>query len=253
MTTTGPYRYAHLKLDGHCITLEHDTAWTKTMIDIRSKLEFLNLPPVPRGVSLHGELWAPGVRASSIKTLIINKDERLRFTVWGVTGLPRDEAIPFPSPDESLEVTERIVTETYGFEYAPWWYYDSRPETLPEHAEGWVFKNSNWGHSEKWKPVLTIDAVVLGIVPGKNKYTGQTGALVVGIGDRVLANVSGMTDAERRDMGPHDIGRVVEVAYQYVGDGGRLRHPRFIRFRDDKLAAQCTLSQDPALTKGEDQ
>jgi len=40
---------------------------------------------------------------------------------------------------------------------------------------------------------------------------------------------------------------VMEVSYQYVGDKGRLRHPNFVRWREDKPAAECTLSQDDDL------
>lgn len=237
MTTSGQYKYAHLKLDGHMLILEPGYAWTKTMINILPKLSFLSLPKVPQGIKLHGELWAPKVKASSVKTLINSEDPNLNFTVWGVEGW---------APALALDVVE-IKLANLGFQYAPWWYYEQRPMELPDDAEGWVFKNGNMLDYQKWKPVKTVDAVVLDVKPGKGKYAGQLGALIVGIGDRIIANVSGMTDAERAEMGAHDIGKVVEVAYQYVGDGGRLRHPRFIRFRDDKLPEQCRLDQDPDL------
>lgn len=239
MTTTGPYKYAHLKLDGHCLKYDGRYAWTKTYINILSELKFMRLPQPPEGTTLHGELWAPGVRASSVKTLIKSQDPRLQFTVWGVQGW--DACMPLEEVELSLGC--------YGFDYAPFWNFADRPQELPLHAEGWVYKNGNMLDYFKWKPVRTLDAVVLGIKPGNGKYAGQVGALIIGIGDRVLANVSGMTDLERSQMSDGDVGKVVEVAYQYVGDGGRLRHPRFLRFRDDKLPEQCLLSQEEELCK----
>ena len=110
-----------------------------------------------------------------------------------------------------------------------------------------MFKDGNLLNFEKWKPVKTLDAVVTDIKPGKGKYDNQVGALILSVEGREVANVSGMSDAERAAMGEHNIGQVVEVAYQYVGSKGRLRHPRFIRFRDDKLPEQCLLSQDSDL------
>lgn len=38
-------------------------------------------------------------------------------------------------------------------------------------------------------------------------------------------------------------GAVCEVEYQDVASKGRLQHPRFVRWRDDKLAEECFISQ----------
>jgi ATP-dependent DNA ligase len=55
-----------------------------------------------------------------------------------------------------------------------------------------------------------------------------------------ITRVSGMPDEQRLDIDEKkDLGRVVEVEYQDVGNGGRLIHPRFVRWRDDKPASQC--------------
>jgi ATP-dependent DNA ligase len=111
---------------------------------------------------------------------------------------------------------------------------------LPTDVEGYVFKDGNLTGWAKWKPTRTADLVVTGLTPGRGKYAGLIGSLECSLwGGPVVADVSGFTDAERAALGPHVIGQVVEVAYQYVGARGRLRHPRFVRWRDDKAPEEC--------------
>lgn len=132
--------------------------------------------------------------------------------------------------------------------------------------EGYVLKDHPLSGWWKFKPGRTLDAVVTGIKPGEGKYLGQCGALAVslyaacicpagGPHDKAcpvcipgsdlqeIALVSGMDDLTRSQIDSTDIGRVIEVEYQLVGDGGRLRHPRFLRWREDKLATECTMDQ----------
>ena len=59
-----------------------------------------------------------------------------------------------------------------------------------------------------------------------------------------------MSDAIRLDVSEDRgayLGKVIEVRYQYIGDKGRLRHPNFVRWRDDKPPDECTLSKDSDL------
>jgi ATP-dependent DNA ligase len=94
----------------------------------------------------------------------------------------------------------------------------------------------------KLKRIATADAVIVGIEPGKGKYVGMTGALILGQhrdGSLVeITRVSGMTDAERASLGEADLGRVVEFAFQEQ-TADSYRHPRFLRMRDDKAPTDC--------------
>jgi ATP-dependent DNA ligase len=94
----------------------------------------------------------------------------------------------------------------------------------------------------KLKRIATADGVIVGIEPGKGKYAGMTGALVLGqYRDGALieiTRVSGMTDAERANLGEADLGRVVEFAFQ-ERTADSYRHPRFVRLRDDKEPTDC--------------
>lgn len=113
--------------------------------------------------------------------------------------------------------------------------------------EGYVIKQYNYQGWTKLKQQCTVDCVVTDLVPGLGKYAGQTGSLTVSLLKDgkfvVVANVSGMDDETRRLITSQDLGRVVEVEYQELGSRGKLRHPRFVRWRDDKPAGECEWSQ----------
>ena len=203
-----------------------------------------------RNTIVHGELHVPGRPASYVKTAIKDRDPQLTFTAFAVEG----HGLTSRSPMLVVEDHARCV----GLPFAPWrrcihqdpvHYKRAFGEDLLYPVEGVVFKNGNLLDWHKWKPTPTVDCVVTDQKPGKGKYEGTLGALEVGVWDassnmRTIAWVSGMTDEEREEMyRKSPVGRVVEVAYQYVGSQGRLRHPRFVRFRDDKLPVECTEDQ----------
>jgi ATP-dependent DNA ligase len=180
-----------------------------------------------------------------VKTLIKERSTALVFTAWGV------EAAELTSTTSLEHVASWCAAR--DIMYVQFW-VGHPPMNIEELLskdiayEGLVYKTGNLSGYRKWKPVLTVDAVVTAIVPGKGKYAGMVGALEVSVYDdmcamRVIATTGGFTDEERAGLSADVIGTVVEIAYQYVGSKGRLRHPRFIRFRDDKLAEQCTLDQ----------
>src|SRR5690606_14492263 len=136
-------------------------------------------------------------------------------------------------------------------------YYHGLFSTRYGDCEGVVLKDANLFNWYKWKPVKTIDVVITDFTEGDGKYLGYIGSLKVSVYDErgsliEIANVSGMTDLERdeiTDLATNGglLGRVCEVKYQYVGSGGRLRHPRFKCWREDKPAGECKTSQDPEL------
>jgi ATP-dependent DNA ligase len=118
--------------------------------------------------------------------------------------------------------------------------------------EGLVLKRPDLGYGQGWyrcKEVCTIDCVVLSLQKGRGKYRGMVGALRCGLftgeGNVVIevCSASGMTDEERAVITEKDLGRVVEIEYQQVDAGGRLRFPRFLRWRDNKPTRQCTIEQ----------
>lgn len=128
-------------------------------------------------------------------------------------------------------------------------------------AEGWVLKDSNLYGWRKVKKENTIDCFITGYVPGQGKYEGKVGSLKCCVlneeGKPVeIATVSGFSD-EIRDWltemfngwSEDVLKMVIEVEYQFVADKGRLRHPRFKDFRDDKLWNECITEQDMNLVE----
>ena len=120
-------------------------------------------------------------------------------------------------------------------------------------GEGTVLKNLNSPYGVNWvknKRVADFSVVISGYKPGQGKYAGSLGAVAVSVEkDGKLVEVgfaSGRTDAERDDIWKNRetyLGRVVDISAQEVTKDGRLRHPRWLRFRDDVNADTCTFAK----------
>jgi len=126
-------------------------------------------------------------------------------------------------------------------------------------AEGVMLKGGNLSRWWKVKKEKTIDCFIVGYLPGKGKYAGKVGSLRCAVYNNAgkaieIATVGGFNDEIRdwlTDMfSEHKndvINQVIEVQYQFVATQGRLRHPRFKNWRDDKLSNECLTDQDDEL------
>jgi ATP-dependent DNA ligase len=126
----------------------------------------------------------------------------------------------------------------------------------------------------KIKHVRTIDTVIVGWRPGKER--GTVGSLILGLYDKQgklipIGHTSGLKAEEKRELvktlAPYETGDVgsgdpsrwdsdrelewrelrpelvVEITYDHTS-GGRIRHgSKIIRWRDDKKPKECTLDQ----------
>jgi len=80
----------------------------------------------------------------------------------------------------------------------------------------------------KVKTFHDAEAVVLAHQPGRGKFKGMLGALVVRLPDGTEFSVgTGFSDAER--AAPPPIGSVITFRYQELSDGGVPRFPSFVR------------------------
>lgn len=116
--------------------------------------------------------------------------------------------------------------------------------------EGIVFKDGAFNNWSKWKFKNTIDLIVDKLergTPGLKHGQGIGNMQLVTTEGHNVASVSNMKEQIRSRLSDDDIGRVCEVEYQEVSTRGRLRHPVFLRWRNDKAGEECGLDQDENL------
>lgn len=118
--------------------------------------------------------------------------------------------------------------------------------------EGLVFKSSASPYGQTWarmKRRRTMDYVVMHVNPGGEgtRYADVAGSVQGGLwvnGTLVsVCSVGGLNDDQRREFWEQrDVlpGRVFEAEGAALFPGGALRHPNFLRWRNDKPADECT-------------
>lgn len=251
--------YAQVKADGLrlmvdtgnrvALTREGKTDFWDAITGIQHMVECLRR--VPTGTVLDGELHVPGVQATDIKTLAIERDPRLRFTPF---------AMPIYAGQDyrqvSLEKIAGMLLE-FGFptSYTVGLDLAFNPQSLLDRCrdmkiEGWVLKAGHYNGWYKLKPVRTVDCVVTGItISDSLSFLGGLKAIQVSLFDDEgksveVASVGAGFEADYRMMvDPKSlIGRVAEVAYDSLAGKGKLKFPRFVRWRDDKPASECTVT-----------
>lgn len=84
----------------------------------------------------------------------------------------------------------------------------------------------------KFKPFDDAEARVVDYGPGKGKYAGMMGSLLVEAPDGTRFRIgTGFTDEQRRK--PPPVGSMVTYRYQGITSGGKPRFARFMRVRDE--------------------
>ena len=114
-------------------------------------------------------------------------------------------------------------------------------EFRSQGLEGAVVKAASgryeFKRSKGWQKIKgeeTYDLEVVDILEGTGKYEGMLGAVVVDFNGVNVRVGSGFSDEDRKELGESIIGKVVEVEAHEVTPDGSLRHPRFVRIREDK-------------------
>ena len=84
----------------------------------------------------------------------------------------------------------------------------------------------------KLKPLLDTEARVVAHIPGKGKYSGQMGALLVETSTGLRFKLgTGFSDSQRAN--PPPVGALVTYTYRDVTPAGKPRFASFLRVRDD--------------------
>lgn len=250
------YVWAHGKLDGIMLTccradsglLVYTRHKDPAKGDVTVKVETAPwygrvLDALAPGDAVMGELWLPGTPRSAVK---------------GHWSTARFSAFAFPTWRADISLTRLFdFCRDHGIEFAPFrrfevlgsWDLDD-PRSADPDLEGFVLKDGNTLNWAKHKAERTIDLVVGRIKAGSldGQFVGMCGSLVLFTSEgHEVCNASGMPYEIRRAITDADVGRVCEVRYQYVGSKGRLAHPRFLGWRDDKSRDECSREQDPNL------
>lgn len=111
---------------------------------------------------------------------------------------------------------------------------------LDQGFEGVVFRRSESTLDDpimRHKREYTLDGVVVGFTSGRGKYEGSLGAVRVVCGEAITDVGGGFSDVERQSIWNNQtayIGRVMEFTANAVFESGAPRHPRFVRWREDK-------------------
>ena len=196
---------------------------------------------------LDGELWAGRGRFDAAQSAVAQatpQDAQWRALRYMVFDLP-GHAGTFGERLPALRVTVAAMNQPW-VQAVPQWRvasHEALMKQLRDHekagAEGLMLRRDGapygGGRSDdllKLKSFEDAEAVVVGHVPGKGKYAGQTGALIVELPDgRRLRLGSGLPDALRR--APPPLGAVVTYRYNGTHASGLPRFARFWRVRAD--------------------
>lgn len=161
-----------------------------------------------------------------------------------------------PSPYTERRMALSIWIEDINHAHvkkAPVWYAGTHAEIMEYYngvrqsgGEGVIVKPTDGEYhckrSRNWlkiKDQQTADAPIIGFEEGTGKHQGMLGAVVVDLDGVEVRVGSGFSDEERRAIwvtqGFKEMkNRMIEIEYHEKTPDGSLRHPRFVRFRDDK-------------------
>lgn len=171
--------------------------------------------------------------------ILFHKGKDVREEKWSDRNMLLKDALK-NLQNPSMEYVTQFSMDTWVDRY----------NTIVLHdGEGLMLKKMDSKYGETWtkvKKVITIDVVITGYTEGGGKYADQIGAVVFGLykdGELIdVGQCSGMSDEERAYITENQqkLKRtVIEVTGQEFTKGMKLRHPRFIRFRPDKVDTMC--------------
>lgn len=257
--------YIEQKFDGarYVVTTSPFSVMSRRRVNQAEKLSYLEeLEKVFPNSILDGELWVPdednvsavahyAAKAVATESFLSGKlvyviFDIQRFCAADCMGIPQAlRRCTLEGAFEECHIPGVVLSEVYP----------RLPSTqIMKKWEGIVVKNPEVAFEwYKWKSVETYDCIITGLKEGGGKYIGTLGALLVSQynedGELVeVASASGMTDEERHYFWlevPKWLDReeqiVVEVMAQERTIHGRLRHPRYVRIREDKPPQECKI------------
>ncbi|HET9123876.1 MAG TPA: ATP-dependent DNA ligase [Solirubrobacteraceae bacterium] len=240
----------------------------------------IDLPGAVEGVALQ-DFGSLQQRLHPAASRVAMLAERMpaRFVAFDL--LARDDELLLERPLSERRAALEALAARDGLDLTPWTSDPAATEPWLAHGEGVVAKELGAPYRPgerrgmvKIKRLRTLDAVVAGYRPGKERET--VGSLILGLygpgGElHIVGHSSGIRPAEkpalRARLAPYETGErghgdpsrwknaeemewvglrpelVVEVSYDHVS-GGRIRHgTKIVRWREDKAPRECLLEQ----------
>lgn len=213
--------------------------------------------------TLDGELYAPGYNFNQLQTILNTQEARLpaglKLYIYDAMTTKDWEAKMCQKPYQArLKALQEVVANigdhqkvlaiSNDLANTSKEVVDLYKTYLKQGLEGVMLKAPDglyrWkrvtvrsGEMLKVKPYKTEDLEVTDIYDGEGKYVGMAGGVVVDFNGVAVRCGSGFDDATREAMAksPDDyIGKVAEIRYLEVTEDGSLRHPSFLRWREEK-------------------
>lgn len=255
-------RYLQPKFNGHAMrVIRHDVdtiaCHTRTPgINLWDKISQTyigeQLLELPVGTELFGELHAPRVHPTDVKTLLNAADSRLLFNVFAMPLCAGEDWTDKSIPHVMAKVERLGLQSTQTVHLA-----ELKPvkvsdvlATLLQGMEGVVAKEAHCHGWYRIKPFRTVDAVVVGSTMSFATTTaGALKAIQVAVFDGTkmvrIASVGSGFDMDYRFVVDRKTlnGKVAEIQYDGLTKDRKLQFPRFLRWRDDKLPSDCTMNQ----------
>ena len=230
------------------------------------------LSAIPAGTVLDGEIHYPGQGVASVTSIMGALPKKaierqalnpIKYKVFDILHYNGSDVTTFPW-NERRKILERVydnhlkrskhisLSRVYTGDK-----YDFLSRIIDDGGEGIMLKNITGKYHQGKRPEhnwykikrnITSDVIIMGFEPGNGKYKGLIGSIIFGLYDRPGGEVhkvgacSGMDDAMRVKMSKSPaafLGKVIEVSAMETTSSGALRHPQFVRMRDDKDPRMC--------------
>ena len=207
--------------------------------------------PLP-AVWLDGELWTKRQDFATVSSIVrasIPNNARWRQVSYRVFDMP-DAQLPFEQRYINYSNLIKKINAEHIKAVEQQRFYSNH--ALSEHlqalvdngAEGVMLHLATARHSPgrsdallKLKPYFDDEAVVIGHLPGKGKYTNMLGALRVRSQQGVEFSIgSGFTDNDRAN--PPPIGSIITYKYHGHTKNGLPRFASFLRVREDPPSSE---------------
>lgn len=204
-------------------------------------------PPIP----LDGELWIDRQQFERLSGIVRKNqaiDAEWQLVSYQVFDMPPQKDDPNPSFNQRLKHLQQLIPSLN----IPWvklisqYQLNSEAELLQklqtvidQGGEGLMLHNASSLYEGKrsndllkLKPYYDAEAIVIKHIPGKGKFSGMMGSLLVENEQKKQFRIgSGFSNEERRN--PPAIGSTITYKYSNITNKGLPRFARFFRKRQD--------------------